>query len=240
MSSVPALASDEQHFRGHVSIPVQPEQIWKCLTTVESWQKWWIGHRLVRVEPRWEKGAQMIWEPGAPSTICEYEPGRLLGWCGTALAVTVQHTFEVRPDPERGVPGPPRTLIFYDEMIKGARELDVVAAAAEGCSAQLQADCLGRFVKKTSWTCPACGRSNAAADWFCRKCAHADPSGAAWAAAVAGPLALGMSAYATLFMHSGFWRFLLKWFVGGFGLLVLAMLIPQLLAAWRIRHPRPG
>jgi hypothetical protein len=62
------------------SIVTPLENVWAVLMDVPSWSKWWIGHKLESVQPGWQKGGKLMWNPGTPSTIFEYIPPTLLDW----------------------------------------------------------------------------------------------------------------------------------------------------------------
>jgi uncharacterized protein YndB with AHSA1/START domain len=89
-----------------------PAVVWACLTDVSSWASWWGGHRLEKVSPGWENGAQLVWSPGAPSTIHECEPERLLDFGAVNMGMEIHRSFQLT-----GVGA--STSVLYRMSVKG-------------------------------------------------------------------------------------------------------------------------
>lgn len=51
-----------------ISIKRPPDEVWDYFTNPDKWKDWW-GGALTNVEPKWEKGASLVWAMGRPSTI---------------------------------------------------------------------------------------------------------------------------------------------------------------------------
>ena len=95
------------------TVNASSEKIWNLLMDVDSWEKWWGGHRLRKVEPTWEKGATLIWDRGNDATILEFKPQTLLDFGGTTPWGEVHHC--VRLTEKTGA-----TKIVYGFIVKGA------------------------------------------------------------------------------------------------------------------------
>ena len=54
--------------RAEIELLRPVEDAWWHLLDTESWKEWWGGN-LKEVRPRWENGAEMVWEMGRPSTV---------------------------------------------------------------------------------------------------------------------------------------------------------------------------
>ncbi len=94
------------------TINASSEKVWSFLMDVDSWQKWWSGHRLKRVEPAWQKGANLIWERGNDAIVFDFKPLALLDFGGTNMGMEIHRYF--RLSEETGV-----SKIVYGFLVNG-------------------------------------------------------------------------------------------------------------------------
>lgn len=80
------------------TIAAEKEAVWSFLTEIENWQRWWNGHTLISVEPRWEVGAEIVWDGGRPSRIYEYKVGEVLAWEDVNMDIRILRYISLKQD----------------------------------------------------------------------------------------------------------------------------------------------
>jgi hypothetical protein len=105
--------SDLQIIEAKENIASSPEAVWAALLEVESWKKWWDGNELSEVTPSWGKGASLIFQPGGPSTIYDFQPGNLLDFGGTNSGMVMHRCFKLEKSSNH-------TAMIYSFSVTGA------------------------------------------------------------------------------------------------------------------------
>lgn len=105
--------SDLQIIEAKEKIASTPEAVWAALLEVESWKKWWDGNELSEVTPSWGKGASLIFQPGGPSTIYDFQPGKLLDFGGTNAGMVMHRCFKLEKSSNQ-------TTVIYSFSVTGA------------------------------------------------------------------------------------------------------------------------
>ncbi len=71
------------------NFPFPPEAVWDFITSESFWVHWWWGDdALDAVEPRWEKGARMVFQSGWTPTIEEFRRPTRLSFGGHAFELS--------------------------------------------------------------------------------------------------------------------------------------------------------
>lgn len=96
-----------------ISIKRQPDEVWDCFTNPDKWKDWW-GGALTKVEPRWEKGASLVWAMGRASTILNLSRAKEIE-IGNVWSNTTWYFTKEKGD---------STLIVYKERFTGGASMD--------------------------------------------------------------------------------------------------------------------
>jgi hypothetical protein len=146
--------SDLQIIEAKVNIDSSPEAAWAVLLDVELWKKWWDGNELSEVKPSWGKGASLIFQPGGPSTIYDFQPNKLLDFGGTNAGMVMHRCFKLDKSANH-------TAMTYSFSVTGAGPIPHSQKSEERRSMELV---LQNFKKLVESSTPRVENSNTTHD----------------------------------------------------------------------------